>query len=175
MKSCLIFLMALLLTACASKPAPTPQTVQAVLPEPDHQYMCGARIHLSDATREFAVPANDKGDGTMIRLGELLNQQIQKTFWIDSVAASSGRPMPIVTVGFDGGTGVYRDERSGSNVAHVGLQFQIFRPTGQSYMDVTNGSSSLKATDQAVAASLTQAVQRLESILNRAGICRQVQ
>ena len=83
--------------------------------------------------------------------------------------------LPVVTLGFDGATGVYTD--SSKYYAQISLQFQIFKPTGQSYMDLAVGQSAASASGQAaseavVKTAMTQALHRLEGILVSADICR---
>ena len=112
-----------------------------------------------------------------VALGSLLDQAVQKMFWKDSVAAASGRAVPVVTLGFDGGTGAYRDS---ALYLRISLQFQIFKPTGQSYLDIVVGESSSKSaadgSDAAVInAALQQALGRLAGVLASAGVCRTMQ
>jgi hypothetical protein len=57
----------------------------------------------------------------------------------------------------------------------ISLQFQIFKPTGQSYMDIAVGEASSAAENSdavVVNAALQQALGRLAGVLNSAGICR---
>jgi hypothetical protein len=76
----------------------------------------------------------------MFRQEKCWIKRCSNIFWTDSAAALSGRALPTITLGFDGGTGVHTD--SSKYRAQISLQFQIFKPTGQSYMDVAVGQSS---------------------------------
>jgi hypothetical protein len=76
-----------------------------------------------------------------------------------------------VTLGFDGGTGAYRDS---TLYVRISLQFQVFKPNGQSYLDVAVGEASSSSESDAVVvnAALQQALGRLAGVLRSAGICR---
>lgn len=148
-----------------------------VAPETQQQYMCVSKLYLSDATQAFVLPADDTGKGNAIAVGEMLQKSVQNMFWLDAAAANAGRPMPIVTVGFASGTGVYHDPATKKNITQIRLQFQIFKPTGQSYMDAVNGQSVARSNgaadnEVAIRAAMTQALHRLQAILSQATICR---
>jgi hypothetical protein len=176
-------LMALLLASCASlKQADQQGTAEqkAMAVETDNQYMCVSKVYLSDLTKAFLLPAAGNNKGLDIQAGKMLDKAVQETFWVDSSAAMSGRVSPVVTLGFDGGTGVYTDTSSNKYYAQISLQFQIFKPTGQSYMDIAVGQAAASADGQAaseavIKAAMTQALHRLEGILVSAEICRPMQ
>lgn len=155
------------LAACATQQ----QQATPVLVEPEQQYICKAKILFSDATREFSTRETIDGTQYLLHLGEPLATQLPKIFWVDSAALHSGRPGPTVTVGFAGNTGI-RENADGDVVLQVGLQFQIFKPTGQSYTDIVSGQSSSSNGKQAAEEALALALVRLESMLESAGICR---
>jgi len=174
MGKALLALFVMGLAGCAA----TPETKERAAPEPmsltlneqDVQYMCASPVYLSDVTKSFVLPlgSNDR----TVAMGDLLNQAVQKMFWKETKAGNA--VAPVVTAGFDGGTGAYRDS---TLYVRISLQFQIFKPTGQSYMDVAVGESSSKtapdSSDGAVVnAALQQALGRLAGVLSSAGICR---
>ncbi|HSC75261.1 MAG TPA: hypothetical protein VLB90_03365 [Pseudomonadales bacterium] len=166
-------LIALLLVSCAAPEGTDVTTEPAV--EADRQYMCVSKVYLSDLTKAFLLPAAGNNKGSDIQAGKMLDKAVQEIFWTDSSAAMSGRALPVVTLGFDGATGVYTD--SGKYYAQISLQFQIFKPTGQSYMDLAVGQSAAStggqaASEKVVKAAMKQALHRLESILVSADICR---
>ncbi|MCC7516552.1 MAG: hypothetical protein IT470_04340 [Pseudomonadales bacterium] len=168
----------MLLAGCVAKTAdekPAFENVALSFSATSGQYMCVSPVYLSDVTKNFSMPLGDKQH--TVALGSLLNQAVQKMFWKEAKAEAVGKAIPVVMVGFDGGTGAYRDD---TLYTRVSLQFQIFRPTGQSYMDVVVGEASSKtvsnASDAAVVnAALEQALGRLAGVLVSAGICRSLQ
>ena len=166
----LITCLLILMTGCAAQQ----QTITPVLAEPEKQYLCKARILFSDATREFSTREMIGNNSYMLNLGEPLAAWIPKVFWMDSAAMSSGRPAPIVTIGFSHNTGI-RETADGKEVFQIGLQFQIFKPTGQSRMDTVTGQSGSINAQRASEEALALALLRLESMLESAGVCRRVQ
>jgi hypothetical protein len=174
--SSLVFV--LLLASCAMPEKSDDAAALAVTA--DRQYMCVSKIHISDMTRAFSLPAAGASSNGNIQAGKVLDKIVQETFWTDSAAAVSGRALPVVTLGFDGATGVYTDTGNDKYYAQISLQFQIFKPTGQSYMDIAVGQASASADGQAdsekvIKAAMTQALHRLEGILVSAEICRPMQ
>lgn len=168
-------LLVLFLASCAMQDKS--RVVEGVPVVTDSQYMCVSKIYLSDMTKAFLLPVADGGNGGNVDAGKLLDKAVQGTFWTDASAAASGRPLPVVTLGFDGGTGVYTDPHNNKYFVQISLQFQIFKPTGQSYMDIAVGQSSAPAyghaeSEAAIQAAMTQALHRLEGILVSAEICR---
>ena len=168
-------LLVLFLASCAMQEKP--QVVEGLPVVTDNQYMCVSKIYLSDMTKAFLLPVADGGKGGNVDAGKLLDKAVQETFWTDASAAASGRPQPVVTLGFDGGTGVYTDPYNDKYFVQISLQFQIFKPTGQSYMDIAVGQSSAPASghadsEAAIRMAMTQALHRLEGILVSAEICR---
>ena len=172
----LLAMLLILLAGCVAEVKPkertAPENIALSLGAQDAQYMCVSPIYLSDVTKSFNLPlgSNDRS----VALGALLDQAVQKTFWKEARPAVAGAVAPVVTVGFDGGTGAYRDS---TLYVRTSLQFQIFKPTGQSYMDIAVGeSSSDSAPDSSdgavVNAALQQALGRLAGVLKSAGICR---
>lgn len=109
----------------------------------------------------------------VLHLGEPLAQQLSATFWTDSLSLQAGRPAPTVTVGFGNGTGVQKNQE-GKERFQVSLQFQIFRPSGKSYLDIVAGQSTAKDPAKASAEALTIALMRLQGVLDNAGICRPI-
>lgn len=176
-------LLALFLGSCAAPEKSAPERIEMVPGLPvvtDSQYMCVSKVYLSDVTKAFLLPVADGGDGGNVEAGKLLDKAVQGTFWTDASAKVSGRVPPVVTLGFDGATGVYTDPNSGKYFVQISLQFQIFKPTGQSYMDVAVGQSSAPASghagsEAAIQAAMAQALHRLEGILVSAQICRPMQ
>lgn len=175
-RMCKVFLVLFVtgLAGCVAMTEPkeraAPETVSLALNQQDVQYMCASPIYLSDVTKSFSLPlgSNDR----TVAMGALLNQAVQKMFWKETKAGNA--VPPVVTLGFDGGTGAYRDS---TLYVRISLQFQIFKPTGQSYMDIAVGESSSKtapdSSDGAVVnAALQQALGRLAGVLKSAGICR---
>ena len=180
MRKFLFVCMALLLTSCATTDNQPAKSDPGLPVEVDQQYMCVSKIHLSDLTKGFLLPAAGGDSKGNIQAGQILDKAVQGTFWLDSAASKSGRALPVVVVGFDGATGVYTDTSSSKYYAQISLQFQIFKPTGQSYMDIAVGQASATANGHAasqevVQAAMTQALHRLESILVSADICRRIQ
>jgi hypothetical protein len=172
--------MALFLTSCATTDNTPAINDPGLSVEVDQQYMCISKVHLSDLTKGFLLPAAGGDSHGSIQAGQLLDKAVQATFWVDSTASASGRVMPAVVVGFDGATGVYTDTSNSNYYAQISLQFQIFRPTGQSYMDIAVGQAAAAADGQAasqavIEAAMSQALHRLEGILVSAEICRRIQ
>ncbi len=166
----LLLFVSTLIPACATMPL----DITPALPEPDKQYICQSKIIFSDATREFSLRTQWHGHPHVLHIGEPLTVQLPKIFWTDSNALHSGKPTPLVAVGFAVNTGAHTKD-NGEEELHVGLQFQILQPTGQSYSDVVTGQSTRTETSAATTEALTQALLRLESILESAGICRKTQ
>lgn len=129
---------------------------------------------FSDATREFSTRETIGNSLYMLNLGEPLTARIPKSLWMDSAALNSGRPVPIVTIGFAHTTGI-RETTDGKEMFQVGLQFQIFKPTGQSISDTVTGQSASTNGQRASEEALALALLRLESMLESAGICRRVE
>ena len=164
----------ILLAGCVAEVKPkertAPENIALSLGAQDAQYMCVSPIYLSDVTKSFNLPLGS--DERTVALGALLDQAVQKKFWKETRPAFSGAEAPVVTLGFDGGTGAYRDS---TLYVRISLQFQIFKPTGQSYMDIVVGEASSSADNSdavVVNAALQQALGRLAGVLNSAGICR---
>lgn len=154
------------------------ETTQSDAALEKRQYMCASTIHVSDMSRGFLLPVDEDRSRGDVQAGKILDRMVQQTFWKDSTAAASGRALPALTIGFDGGTGVRTG--NGKYVAQISLQFQVFKPTGQSYMDIVVGQSSVSGSGQAagekaVEAAMQQALHRLGNILANAEICRQIQ
>ena len=169
----LVVLNSLLLVSCAAPQNADESTALAV--DADRQYMCVSKIYLSDMTKAFSLPAAGSNKTGDIQAGKILDKAVQNIFWTDSSSAMSGRALPVVSLGFDGATGV--DTNSSKYYAQISLQFQIFKPTGQSYMDVVVGQSSGPASGQAASeatinAAIMQALHRLGGTLVNAQICR---
>ena len=144
----------------------------------DRQYICVSKIYLSEMTHAFSLPVDSRRKGDNIQAGKMLDKAVQQIFWTDSASALSGRALPTITLGFDGGTGVQTE--SGKYFAQISLQFQIFKPTGQSYMDLAVGQSSgpvsgRAASETVINAAMKQALHRLGGILVNAEICRVIQ
>jgi hypothetical protein len=176
----LLLLNSLLLMSCAVHTSRQPDATNEAMNITDRQYMCVSKIYLSDLTKAFLLPVDSRHKGDNIQVGKILDKAVQNMFWTDSSAALSGRALPAITLGFDGGTGVYNDSGSNKYLAQISLQFQVFKPTGQSYMDVVVGQSSGPASGQAASeaainAAIMQALHRLGSALVNAQICRVVQ
>jgi hypothetical protein len=173
-----LLVMTMSLVSCAAiggKERAAPEKITLSFDAQNKQYMCVSPVYLSEATKSFILSLGDNNH--TVALGTLLDQAVQKIFWKDANAAASGRANPIVMLGFDGGTGAYRDS---TLYVRISLQFQIFKPTGQSYIDLAVGeSSSQTASDSSDAAVVNDALQqslgRLAGILTSAGICRAVQ
>jgi hypothetical protein len=174
----LLVLNSVLLMSCAINAPEQSDTANESVNVTGRQYMCVSKIYLSDLTKAFLLPVDSRHKGDNVQVGKMLDKAVQNIFWTDSSAALSGRVLPTITLGFDGGTGVYND--SSKYRAQISLQFQIFKPTGQSYMDVVVGQSSGPASGQsasevAVNAAIIQALHRLGSTLVNAQICRVIQ
>ena len=164
----------ILLTGCVAEVKPqeraAPENIVLALNAQDTQYMCTSPIYLSDVSKSFHLLLG-RG-GRSVALGALLDQAVKKMFWKETRATFSGAEAPVVMLGFDGGTGAYRDS---SLYVRISLQFQIFKPTGQSYMDIAVGEASSAAENSdavVVNDALQQALGRLAGVLNSAGICR---
>jgi hypothetical protein len=174
----LLAIVVLLLAGCVAKDSQeraAPENIALSSNEQDAQYMCVSSIYLSDVTKSFSLSlgSNDRS----VALGALLDQAVKKVFWKETRPAVAGAVAPVVTLGFDGGTGAYRDS---SLYVRISLQFQVFKPTGQSYMDVAVGESSSQSADNSsdaavVNAALQQSLRRLAGVLTSAGICRAMQ
>ena len=174
----LLVLNGFLLVSCAVHAPEQPDAANEPVNVTDRQYMCVSKIYLSDLTKAFLLPVDSRHKGESVQAGKMLDKAVQNIFWTDSSATLSGRALPTITLGFDGGTGVYND--SNKYLAQISLQFQIFKPTGQSYMDLAVGQSSGSASGQAASeaainAAITQALHRLGSTLVNAEICRVTQ
>ncbi|HRF87038.1 MAG: hypothetical protein IPN27_09780 [Cellvibrionales bacterium] len=163
----------ILLAGCVAKEKPqqraAPEKFVLTLNAQEMQHMCTSPIYLSDLTKSFSLPLG--GDDRSVALGELLDQAVQKVFWKETRPAVAGSVPPVVTLGFDGGTGAYRDS---TLYVRISLQFQVFKPNGQSYLDVAVGEASSSTESDAVVvnAALQQALGRLAGVLRSAGICR---
>lgn len=155
------------LTGCTS----TQTDITPTLPEPDRQYICRAGFVLGEPTRTFKLRTHYRGQDYLIQLGEPLAKQIAARFWRDAVAANSGRPQPMVAIGFDARTASRAGEAS-SHTLRVGLQFQIFHPNGQSSLDIVGGQSTTSAPEAAAAEALSHALHNMEGMLVNAGVCR---
>jgi hypothetical protein len=164
-----LIIYSMLLTACVTQQ----QDITPALAEPMTQYRCNAKILFSDATREFSTREVMHSNTYVLHLGEPLTQQLSATFWTDSLTLQAGRPAPTVTVGFGNGTGVQKNQ-DGKERLQVSLQFQIFRPSGNSYLDIVAGQSTARDPAKAAAESITIALLRLQSVLNNAGICQPI-
>lgn len=162
------------LAGCAAKPS-TESPPVAAMTEPERQYMCVSKIYLSDVSRAHTLSGRIDGDDFVVPIGEHLARQIAARFWVDSTRQASGRPQPTVTTGFAPGTGVRPAKRGGAADVQVVLQFQLLKPTGQSYYDMVGGKAVAATADVAANQALEQALQRLESVLTTAGICRSMQ
>lgn len=125
---------------------------------------------LGEPTRRFLLRTHYRGHDYQFQLGEPLTQQVKARFWSDAIAAQSGRPQPVVAIGFDARTATRAGDKR-SDTLHVGLQFQIFKPTGQSYLDILGGQSQAAQPEAAAAEALTRALDNLTSVLVNAGIC----
>ena len=179
-KKFLLVLSGLFLVSCAIHAPEQSSVADEQVNVTDRQYMCVSKIYLSDLTKAFLLPVDSRHKGDNIQAGKALDKAVQSIFWTDSSAALSARALPAITLGFDGGTGVYNDSNSNKYLAQISLQFQVFKPTGQSYMDVVLGQSSGSASGQvaseaAINAAIMQALHRLGSILVNAQICRVIQ
>lgn len=173
----LLVLNSVLLISCAVN-APEQSDAANEANVTGRQYMCVSKIYLSDLTKAFLLPVDSRHKGDNIQAGKMLDAAVQNIFWTDSSAALSGRALPTITLGFDGGTGVKTE--SSKYFAQISLQFQIFKPTGQSYMDLAVGQSSgpasgRLASEAAINAAIMQALHRLGSTLVNAEICRVTQ
>jgi hypothetical protein len=78
-----------------------------------------------------------------------------------------------VTVGFGNGTGNQKNQDAQERF-QVSLQFQIFKPSGKSYMDIVSGQSTARDPAKASAEAITIALLRLQRLLDNAGICRPI-
>jgi hypothetical protein len=170
---------ALLLSACAQSPktAPALTEVPVTVPTPERQYMCVSKIYLSDITKAFIFPADDSGEGNVIAVGDLLDKRVKETFWIDTSPKADKRVAPNITLGFDRGTGVYRNPEGDGNLVQLRLQYQIFKPTGQSFSSTSFGQYTAKTSDQAATIkalhnAMEQALDRLADGLIQTGICK---
>lgn len=169
----------LLLSACAhTNKAPTALTdVPVTAPAPEHQYSCVAKIYLSELTKAYILPADDSGEGNVISAGDVLDKMVSDRFGVD--ANVRGRVMPNVTLGFDRGTGVYKNPDEKGNLVQIRLQYQIFKPTGQSFSSSSFGQSPIRNTDQAntskaITKAMAQALDRLGDGLIQTGICKNI-
>lgn len=158
-------LLPVVLVACASHPG----VVTPVLAPPDQQYRCAATLHVSDATAGYVLKGNVDGDPVSLRLGEPLAAQVKAIWWQDALVPA--RQRTAVNLGFGTGSSV-RAARQGRGVeVRVNLQYQLFRPTGQSYSDLAIGTATAATLDEASALALQKAVRQLERVLHHAGIC----
>lgn len=173
----LLVLNSVLLMSCAVNAPEQSDAANESVNVTGRQYMCVSKIYLSDLTKAFLLPVDSRHKGDNVQAGKILDKAVQNTFWTDSSAVFSGRALPAITLGFDGGTGVYNDSGSNKYLAQISLQFQIFKPTGQSYMNLVVGQSSGPASGQAASeaainAAIMQALHRLGGTLVNAQICR---
>ncbi len=173
----LIVLNSFLLVSCAAHTSEQSDAANEVNVT-DRQYMCVSKIYLSDLTKAFLLPVDSRHKGDNVQAGKMLDKAVQNIFWTDSASALSGRALPTITLGFDGGTGVYND--SSKYLAQISLQFQIFKPTGQSYIDLAVGQASGSvsgrvASEATINAAILQALRRLGGTLVNAEICRVIQ
>jgi hypothetical protein len=167
------------LAGCAVPPIATPEnnTPNSQVAEPQNpavQLVCVTKVYLSEISRAHRLSGQTGGADFAIPVGECLNQQVKATFWEDSAVKASSRPQPAVNVGFAVGNGVRPAKRNGEVEVQVALQYQILRPTGQSYDNVAVGRATGKP-EQAVKDALSQALYRFETALINAGICRVIQ
>lgn len=162
--------LALVCIALAGCTGQRSQTVALSLPDPTQQYLCRASFVLGEPTRTFRLRTHYRGQDYLIPLGEALTHQVKMRFWTDAVAAQSGRPQPVVAVGFDARTATRAGDPN-NDTLRIALQFQIFRPTGQSYIDIQGGQSRQTAPEAAAAEALTQALDGVTDVLVTAGIC----
>ena len=132
--------------------------------------MCVSRVHLSEATQAYQLSAGND----VAPLGSWLDEQIAQRFWVDAARKASGQPQPVVTTGFATGTGV-RPAGIGKVDAQVVLQFQLMKPTGQSYFDGVGGRATAHSVQQASREALDQALRGLEDVLTSTGFCRQME
>jgi hypothetical protein len=165
----LLIIYSMLLTACVTQQ----QEITPVLPEPTTQYRCKAKILFSDATREFSTREVMHDNSYVVHLGEPLTQQLSAIFWTDTLSLQTGQPAPTVTVGFGNGTGNQKNQDAQERF-QVSLQFQIFKPSGKSYMDIVSGQSTARDPAKASAEAITIALLRLQRLLDNAGICRPI-
>ena len=177
MKAALLVMGVILLAGCVAQENQQRSAQEDIVLLPstdDRQYMCVSPVYLSDATKSFHLALGSQDNH--VALGALLDQAVQKMFWKETKATATS-VAPVVTLGFDGGTGAYRDS---TLYVRISLQFQIFKPTGQSYLDVAVGESSSQSAENdsdaaVVNAALKQSLSRLAGVLISAGICRPMQ
>lgn len=161
-------LLTLLLAACAG-PRPDSDAVPRAVDTPVQQFMCVSRVRLSEASQAHTIAVGEDA----APIGEWLAQAVGERFWVDAMLRASGKPQPQIATGFATGTGV-RPAGLGQVEAQVVLQFQIMRPTGQSYDDIIGGRATARSVDEAARAALHQALGRLETALVNAGVCRRM-
>ncbi|HQQ62088.1 MAG TPA: hypothetical protein PLF22_00795 [Pseudomonadales bacterium] len=173
---------ALLLVSCAQSPQ-TPGTpakltdVPVKTSTPIHQYSCISKIYLSEITKAFLIPADDSGEGNVIRVGEVLDKMVSDMFWLDTTNTGIKRVAPNVTLGFDRGTGVYRHPDGNGNLVQIRLQYQIFKPTGQSFSSSSFGQFPARKANQdstvlALNQAMMQSLERLADGLVQTGVCK---
>jgi hypothetical protein len=167
-----VTLASIFFAGCAVKQSqPDAQPAVVAFAEPEHQYICVSDIYFGETTR-----AHTLSDGkTDVPVGQWLAKLSAARFWTDSALKARGNPQPTVTAGFAPGTGVRPAKGLRDVEVQVILQFQIMRPTGNAYYDTVGGRASAETIEVASMQALNQALERMESVLANAGICRQVQ
>lgn len=170
LSSCLVAVAMMLVAGCAGKPMEV-EPAAMTFPEPQRQYICVSDIYFGDTARAHVL-----SDGTTdVPVGDWLARLSGARFWTDSALKASGKPQPKVTAGFAQGTGVRAAEGFRDVEVQIVVQFQIMKPTGNAYYDLVGGRASGHSIGAASAQALGQALDRFESVLLSAGICRQVQ
>ncbi len=149
-------------------------SITPFLMEPLQQYVCSAKIYISDATKAFQLSGKAHGESYDIELGGALEPLVNAMFWIESSALTGDRPQVQVNLGFANGS-FSRLVNSGAMEVGVSLQFQIFKPTGQSYSDAVTGLSSVESVDRAAGDALEQALVSLGNNLVSTGVCHLAQ
>lgn len=165
-------LVLLMLAGCASGDHAV--SSQPVLAESGRQYACRSKIYFSDVSAAQTVSLHAGRANSNVAIGEKVQRQINKRFWVDSAIKVQGRAQPTATAGFAPGT--FAKEKmfgSGADV-QVMLQVQIMQPMGRAYYEVVGGRAVADTVDLAAEHAVSQMMDNFASLLVSASFCRDI-
>ncbi len=166
-------LVLLVLVGCASRDQAG--SSQSVLMESSRQYACRSKIYFSDVSAAQTVSMHAGRADANVPIGEKVQRQINKRFWVDSAVKVQGRAQPTVTAGFAPGT-FAKEKMFGSDAdVQVMLQVQIMQPMGRAHYEMVGGRAVADTADLAAEHAVSQLMDNFASLLVSANFCRDIQ
>ncbi|HQQ74623.1 MAG TPA: hypothetical protein PK031_05680 [Pseudomonadales bacterium] len=165
-------LIILMHAGCASNAKPG--LSQLPLEESNRQYACRSKIYFSDVSAAQTVSMHAGRADANVPIGEKVQRQINKRFWVDSAVKIQGRAQPTVTAGFAPGT-FAKEKMFGSDAdVQVMLQVQIMEPMGRAHYEVVGGRSVADTADLAAEHAISQLMDNFSALLVSANFCRDI-